>query len=427
MKYYSTQNKKLVSGFREAVLSGLAPDEGLWFPQLIPQLNAGKWKELKEASLPELGIELMRPFVADVFSEAELEEIVKGTFSFEIPLVPVHDNVSTLELFHGPTCAFKDVGARFLSRTISKLSREPRTILVATSGDTGSAVANGFLGVEGAQVVLLYPKGRISHLQEQQLTTLGQNISALEVEGSFDDCQDMVKKAFLDADLTGCNLTSANSINLARWIPQGIYHAWGALQADHPEAVFAVPSGNFGNLASGLLMYRMGMPVKRFIAATNANNIVPHYLESGQYEPKPSVATISNAMDVGNPSNFVRMLALFEDQEQSLQDVVSGFSLSDDETRKVIAKVQKKHGYTCDPHGAVAYAALEEQLDPSELGVFFETAHPAKFGDVVDPVIGEEVSIPERLAKYLTLEKQSIEMAADYSLFKDFLHSNYSA
>lgn len=427
MKYYSTQNKNLLSGFREAVLSGLAPDEGLWFPQSIPQVKAGKWKELKGASLPELGIEIMRPFVTDVLNETELEEIVNGTFSFEIPLRPVHDHVSTLELFHGPTCAFKDLGARFLSRTISKLSNESRTILVATSGDTGSAVANGFLGVEGAQVVLLYPKGRISHLQEQQLTTLGQNITALEVEGSFDDCQDMVKKAFLDKELTGCKLTSANSINLARWIPQGIYHAWGALQADHSELVFAIPSGNFGNLASGLLMYRMGMPVKRFIAATNANNIVPHYLESGQYEPKPSVATISNAMDVGNPSNFVRLLALFEENDQSLQDVVSGFSLNDDETRKVIAKVQEQYGYTCDPHGAVAYAALEAQLDKGELGVFFETAHPAKFGDVVNTVIGKEISIPERLAKYLQLEKKSIEMPTDYAMFKDFLYSHCSA
>jgi threonine synthase len=271
--------------------------------------------------------------------------------------------------------------------------------------------------------VLLYPSGRISHLQEQQLTTIGQNITALEVQGSFDDCQDMVKRAFMDKELSTRNLTSANSINLARWMPQGIYHAWCVLQADQPETVLSIPSGNFGNLASGLLMYRMGIPVKRFIAATNDNSIVPEYLDSGKFEPRSSVATISNAMDVGNPSNFVRMLSLFEDHDVKMTDMVQGFSLNDTKTRKTIKEVQEKYGYTCDPHGAVAYAALKELQREGEYGVFFETAHPAKFGDIVNPVLGSEVEIPLRLEKFLHLEKSSIVLPANYEKFKQFLLS----
>lgn len=402
-------------------MRGLAPDRGLYFPEVVPKFPEEKWEDILQCSLPEMGAILMSPYIQDELNCQEALAIFDEVFNFDIPLVQVNRNIHSLELFHGPTAAFKDVGARFLSRVMSRFLDKKMTVLVATSGDTGSAVANGFLGVENIDVVLLYPSGRISEIQEKQLTTLGQNITALEVKGSFDQCQDMVKTLFLDEEAQSKRpLTSANSINLARWMPQGIYYAWALAQLEAEKPVIAVPSGNFGNLAAGMLMERMGMPVERFIAATNANDIVPKFLAGEPYTPKASLATISNAMDVGDPSNFVRMEHLLGGQE-GLRKFMNGFSCNDLETREWLKRCFEEEGYLCDPHGAIGYGALKTQLQAHETGIFLETAHPAKFGDVVEPVIGQEVTIPERLAKCMREEKNSIVIEPTAEALKDFL------
>ncbi len=425
MNYYSTKGEVAPVSFKEAVVKGLPDDNGLFMPEQIPQLDKLFFEQLQQKSLVDIGYDVALPFVEDSIDKTTLKQIIEETLNFSIPLVEVEENIFSLELFHGPTCAFKDVGARFLARCLSCFSDEKITVLVATSGDTGSAVANGFLGVENVEVVILYPKGKVSHLQELQLTTLGQNITALEINGSFDDCQRMVKTAFLDKELNAkMKLTSANSINIARLIPQSFYYFWAIAQLPKDgEVVFSVPSGNYGNLTAGLLAKAMGLPVKAFVAASNSNDIVPHYLQSGVFAPKPSLPTISNAMDVGDPSNFGRMMDLYEKSFSEIRKDVEGFSFTDDETRAAMSMVFENTGYVPDPHGAIGYLGIKEYLkNNNATGVFLETAHPAKFLDVVQEVVGE-LEIPERLKSYLSKEKKSIEMGKDYEELKAFLNS----
>lgn len=424
MQYFSTKNKNKAYSFKEAVIKGLPEDNGLFMPESIPQLDKSFFASLPEKSLPEIGIEVAKPFVKDDIPEGQLEEIISGTLAFPIPVQQVTDSIYSLELFHGPTCAFKDVGARFLARCLSYFSakqQEKVTVLVATSGDTGSAVANGFLGVPNVDVVILYPKGKVSHLQEQQLTTLRQNITALEIDGTFDDCQKMVKAAFLDKALNGkMKLTSANSINMARLLPQSFYYFWAMAQLNTDKPVtFAVPSGNYGNITAGLLAQQMGLPIQHFIAASNINKIVPDYLASGLFEALPSKHTISNAMDVGNPSNFDRMLAIYGQSWEQMKSNITGFSATDTETKETMKSVFDAHGYVLDPHGAIGFRALQQHLGKG-VGVFLETAHPAKFLDVVEPVVGK-TAIPERLASYLEKEKKSIEMPAQFEALAEYL------
>jgi threonine synthase len=428
MKYYSTRQSVSPVSFKEAVIKGLPEDNGLFMPETIPILPKTFFDNLSETSLADIGFTIASPFVGNDIPQDRLRTIIEETLNFSIPVVLVHDNIFSLELFHGPTCAFKDVGARFLARCLSHFSahsQEKVTVLVATSGDTGSAVANGFLDVPNVDVVILYPKGKVSHLQEQQLTTLGQNITALEVDGTFDDCQLMVKSAFLDLELNKVmKLTSANSINIARLIPQSFYYFWAMAQLkEHDEVVFSVPSGNYGNLTAGLLAKNMGLPIKRFIAASNINDVVPHYLSTNNFEAKPSKQTISNAMDVGNPSNFGRMTELYDQSwEQMITDIV-GCSFSDMQTKDIMTEVNTKYDYVLDPHGAIGYLGLQKHLGKHETGVFLETAHPAKFLDTVNEVIGE-VEIPERLKAYLNKKKVSISVGKDYHDLKDYLLKN---
>ncbi|PKQ62192.1 threonine synthase [Labilibaculum manganireducens] len=428
MKYFSTNNKDIRYSFKEAVIKGLAPDNGLFFPVSIPKLEDEFFQRLTELSLPEIGYEVAKHFVGDDISDSDLREITEEVLNFPIPVVPIEDGVNTLELFHGPTCAFKDVGARFMSRCLSafaKQNQEEVTILVATSGDTGSAVANGFLGVEGVKVIILYPAGKVSKIQEQQLTTMGQNITALEVDGTFDDCQALVKTAFGDADLNAeLSLTSANSINIARLLPQSFYYfyAWAQLQPTDKKVVFSVPSGNYGNLTGGLLAKQMGLPIDSFIASANTNKVVPDYLSSGKYEPKASVQTISNAMDVGAPSNFARMMELYQEKHFDIVKDVKGAWFSDEETQEAIADVYSRNKYILDPHGAVGYLGLKRYLNTdSEVGVFLETAHPAKFKDTVEKVLNTEIRVPDYLQQCLGKEKKSILISKDFSEFKSFL------
>ncbi|WP_320018262.1 threonine synthase [Labilibaculum manganireducens] len=428
MKYFSTNNKDIRYSFKEAVIKGLAPDNGLFFPVSIPKLEDEFFQRLTELSLPEIGYEVAKHFVGDDISDSDLREITKEVLNFPIPVVPIEDGVNTLELFHGPTCAFKDVGARFMSRCLSafaKQNQEEVTILVATSGDTGSAVANGFLGVEGVKVIILYPAGKVSKIQEQQLTTMGQNITALEVDGTFDDCQVLVKTAFGDTDLNAeLSLTSANSINIARLLPQSFYYfyAWAQLQPTDKKVVFSVPSGNYGNLTGGLLAKQMGLPIDSFIASANTNKVVPDYLSSGKYEPKASVQTISNAMDVGAPSNFARMMELYQEKHFDIVKDVKGAWFSDEETQEAIADVYSRNKYILDPHGAVGYLGLKRYLNTdSEVGVFLETAHPAKFKDTVEKVLNTEIRVPDYLQQCLGKEKKSILISKDFSEFKSFL------
>lgn len=425
MKYYSTNHKVEPVSFRNAVIQGLPEDNGLFMPEKIPSLPAVFLEGLSESSLQEIGYTVARPFVGEDIPDEALRKIIEETLSFEIPVKEVEKGIFALELFHGPTLAFKDVGARFLARCLSYFSsgsQQKVTVLVATSGDTGSAVAHGFLGVDNVDVVILYPKGKVSKLQEQQLTTLGQNITAIEVDGNFDDCQRMVKTAFLDKDLNkNVSLTSANSINIARLIPQSFYYFWAKAQLPEQDLVFSIPSGNYGNLTAGLLAKRMGLAIKGFIASSNINDVVPNYLLSGEYKPAKSKQTISNAMDVGDPSNFYRMMDLYNRSWDAVVKDISGYSFDDDKTRSVIKAVYDQTGYTLDPHGAVAYLGLKRYLQEKRAtGVFLETAHPAKFKDVVDEVIGN-VDVPERLAKYMNEEKKSIKMPADYNSLKEFL------
>ena len=423
MKFYSTSDKSHSLRFSEAVLRGLAPDRGLYFPSNIPVLNASYWNDILQCNIAEMGAILMAPYTEGELTGCELLSIFDEVFNFDIPLVDINSDITTLELFHGPTGAFKDVGARFLSRVMSKFSNDKLTVLVATSGDTGSAVANGFLGLENIDVVILYPSGKISKLQEKQLTTLGQNIEALEVQGTFDDCQNMVKSAFLDDDIQNKHpLSSANSINLARWMPQGIYFAWAIAQAEKENPVIAVPSGNFGNLASGMLMQKMGMPVGRFIAATNLNDSVPKFLKGEKYTAKSSVSTISNAMDVGDPSNFIRMVHL-QTSEDGLRNNLSGYSCDDTVTREWMRHCYQNFKYVCDPHGAIGYGALRTNLNVREHGIFMETAHPAKFADVVEPSLNIHIDIPERLKACLEKEKHSTIIPATSEALKSYLLS----
>ena len=427
MQYYSTNKKAKKVSFKEAVVKGLADDKGLYFPEEIPQLPQSFFDEIEQYKVHEIAYRFLKPYAGDDLSDNELIDLLQDALNFDIPLVKVKDNIYSLELFHGPTLAFKDVGARVMARFLSKFAAQDNkvTILVATSGDTGSAVANGFLGVPGIDVVVLYPKGMVSEIQEKQFTTLGKNITALEVNGTFDDCQRMVKEAFADKELNEkMQLSSANSINVARFLPQAVYYFYAYAQlADKTKPVaISVPSGNYGNLTAGLIAKKSGLPVHHFIASANINDVVPEYLEKGIFTPRPSVATISNAMDVGNPSNFARILELYGHDWHKIKAEISGYSFSDDETRKTIRKVYDEQGYILDPHGAVAYLGLNEYLKNDEVqGIFLETAHPAKFFDTVQKEISGTLEIPQRLKASLEKEKKSIEIGNSLEDLKGFL------
>ncbi len=415
--------------FKEATIKGQAPDKGLYFPEKIPCLEKNFIENLHQYSKEEIALKVIQPYVGDVIEKNELERIVAETINFEFPLVKVEDRIFSLELYHGPTLAFKDVGARFMSRCLGYFVKESDrkvTVLVATSGDTGGAVANGFYNVEGVDVIILYPSKKVSSVQELQLTTLGKNIKALEIEGSFDDCQQMVKQAFADGEINKkLFLTSANSINVARWLPQQFYYFFAYTQwADkNNPPVISVPSGNFGNICAGLLAHRSGLPVSHFIAACNANNVVTEYLDTKKYVPKKSISTLSNAMDVGNPSNFVRILELFDKEFQSLKKVMSSYSFSDEETKAILKEVYLNKKYLLDPHGAVGYGALKKYLQQHrELsGMFLETAHPVKFYDAVESIIAQKVSIPAGINNLLNLGKDSIRMNVNDKELKDYL------
>lgn len=421
MKFYSTNNVHETADLKTAVLKGLAPDKGLYMPENIPALPPSFWEWIPGKSMAEIGFEALKHFFCPDIPEDKFKTMVEDAFNFPVPVVSVCDNIASLELFHGPTLAFKDVGARFLARVMSHFADyggRPINVLAATSGDTGSAVANGFLGVPNVYVHILYPSGLVSKLQELQFTTLGQNVTAYEVDGVFDDCQRMVKEAFMDRQLNGDKiLTSANSINLARFLPQCVYYIHALAQIPQEKwksLVFCVPSGNFGDITAGLVAYKMGMPVKRFIAAVNANRVFPDFLATGTYSPKASVHTLANAMDVGDPSNFARVFELFGRSVENLRSVVSSYSYTDEAIGGTIAEAHEKYGYTCDPHGAVGFAALRDNLQKDEFGVFLETAHPAKFIDTVERFAGKSVEIPERLAKFMNGKKQSVRIGCDY-------------
>lgn len=430
MKYYSTNNKSTQATLQEAVVKGLASDRGLYMPEVIKSLPDSFFEEMKDLSFQEVAYIVADAFFGEDVEAEDLKKIVYETLNFDVPLVHVNDNIYSLELFHGPTLAFKDVGARFMSRLlgyfIKKEGQKDVNVLVATSGDTGSAVANGFLGVDGIHVYVLYPKGKVSPIQECQFTTLGQNITALEIDGVFDDCQALVKSAFMDEELNKkMYLTSANSINVARFLPQAFYYFYAVAQlhklGKKDNIVICVPSGNFGNITAGLFGKRMGMPVKRFIAANNRNDVFFQYLNSGVYTPKASVQTIANAMDVGDPSNFARVLDLYGHSHEAIKNDISGCTYPDEQISETLLDCYRKHGYLLDPHGAVGYRALSEYLESDEVGVFLETAHPAKFKDTVDRILGEEISIPEKLQAFMKGTKQSINLPKDFASFKAFL------
>lgn len=432
MKYYSLNKQSPTADFKEATVLGQAPDKGLYFPDLIPQLRFTSTESLQGLSAAEIGFEVMKQYVDPVIPDDELRRIVEETLSFNIPLVPITENIYSLELYHGPTLAFKDVGARFMSRCLGYFSREKRAkivVLVATSGDTGGAVADGFYGVEGVDVVILYPSGKVSPVQELQLTTFGGNIHALEVEGDFDACQKIVKQAFADPTLTEqLFLTSANSINVARWLPQQMYYFLALQQWQEKEPpVICVPSGNFGNICAGIMAWKSGLPVRHFIAACNANDVVTRYLLSGEYKSSTAIATISNAMDVGDPSNFVRILNIFRESHPDLVDMMSSYSITDQETEDTIRKVYRDHQYLLDPHGAVAYAGLEKYLEqhPGAKGIILETAHPVKFPGSVEKILGRTLDYPPQVENIRHREKKSTLIAPDYQQVKDFLLSTY--
>lgn len=434
MQYYSLNKQSPVVGFKEATIRGQAPDKGLYFPERIPAVDRDLIDDIEKYSNEEIAFRVIQPYVGDAIPANELLRIVAETINFDIPLVPVTDAIYSLELFHGPTLAFKDVGARFMSRCLGHFVQEDPArpgngkviVLVATSGDTGGAVANGFYNVDGVEVVILYPSGKVSSVQEKQLTTLGNNIHALEIDGSFDDCQDMVKKAFADSDLQQrLFLTSANSINVARWLPQQFYYflAWKQWKEKQQPPVICVPSGNFGNICAGMLAHLSGLPVQHFVAACNANNTVPEFLSTGHYQPKKAVATLSNAMDVGHPSNFVRILELFHQQLGDLKKVLASYSVTDEQTKDTLREVYNNYKYLTDPHGAVGYYALQQWLKahPGQKGIFLETAHPVKFYDVVEPVINEKVPVPAAVEQIMDLPKQSTRMNAEYEQLKQYL------
>lgn len=440
MQYYSTNNTATRECLETAVVKGLAADRGLYMPTSIRPLPQDFFDNIQDMSLQEISFRVAECFFGEDIPADDLRQIVYDTMSFDIPAVKVTDNIYSLELFHGPTLAFKDVGARFMARLLGYFNKKQGgkrlvNVLVATSGDTGSAVANGFLGVEGIHVYVLYPKGKVSPIQECQFTTLGQNITAIEVDGVFDDCQTMVKNAFMDAELNQhMKLTSANSINVARFLPQSFYYFWayaqlkkqgialnGAPSAQAPKLVACVPSGNFGNICSALFGRRMGLPIDRFIAANNANDIFYNYLQTGQYNPRPSTATIANAMDVGDPSNFARILDLYGHSHEAITEHISGATYSDEQIARTMRQCLAETGYQLDPHGACGYQALQDGLRPGEVGFFLETAHPAKFKQVVDDICATDVEIPARLAAFMQGQKQSVEMPNDFSAFKHFL------
>ncbi len=429
MQYYSLRHQSPEVDFKTATLQGQAPDKGLYFPSSIPRFKKDFISGIEKLSREEIAFEIMKPYVGNCIAEVDLFQIIKETINFPIPLVRVTDRVFSLELFHGPTLAFKDIGARFMSRCLGhfmKGSHKKLTILVATSGDTGAAVANGFYDVEGVDVVILYPSGKVSSVQEKQLTTLGKNIHALEVKGNFDDCQQMVKQAFTDEELNhSLLLSSANSINIARWLPQQFYYLFAYQQWEdkaHPP-VISVPSGNFGNICAGLLAQTAGLPVKHFIAACNANDTVPRYMQAQTYQPQKAIATISNAMDVADPSNFVRILEIFAKENTSLKAMVSSTSITDTDTRDTIQELYTSKSYCLDPHGAVAYKALIDYLatHPTDKGIFLETAAPVKFYDVVEPVIGQPVPIPAAIEAVIHKEKISKLITAEFEELKKFL------
>lgn len=434
MRFYSTNNPSLKVDLKQAVTEGLAPDNGLYMPEQIPVLSAAFFETIGDKSFSEIAYHVAASIIGDDIPQAELQRIIDHTIQFDAPLVPIEDNVFALELFHGPTLAFKDFGARFMSQLLGYFAKQQQKeiiILVATSGDTGSAVANGFLGVPGTKVVVLYPSGKVSDIQEKQFTTLGQNVTALEIEGTFDDCQRLVKQAFLDRDLTKKYfLTSANSINIARLIPQSFYYfyAYSRLTDKRKPVVFSVPSGNFGNLTGGLLAKRMGLPIHKFIASTNINDVVPQYLLSKSFLPRASQQTISNAMDVGNPSNFVRMLDLFRGDFDALSEEIVGYSFTDEETQDAMREVFSSRNYVMDPHGAVAFLGLKKYLEQSNSavqGIFAETAHPAKFKDVVEQTLHTTIGIPAPLEKFLKNQKKSIPLENTYEGLRTFIEKNF--
>lgn len=428
MRYYSLNHNSKDTSFKNAVIRGLAPDRGLYFPNQIPILSKKFFENIEHISVPEMAFQIIKPYVGKEIDNKKLLSIVTETLNFEFPTVEITDNIAAFELFHGPTLAFKDVGARFMARALghfSKSMEDNTTVLVATSGDTGGAVANGFLGVDGVEVIILYPKGKISEIQEKQITTLGQNITALEVDGVFDDCQEMVKAAFLDPSLTKMNLTSANSINVARWLPQMFYYfiAYRSLKNKNKKLVFSVPSGNFGNICAGVMAQQMGLPIDHFIASTNSNDSVPRYLKTGNFEPLQTIQTISNAMDVGNPSNFIRIQKIFNNDIFRMKKIISGYSYSDIETKKSLIEIYKKNGYIADPHGAIGFLGLKEYLskqNKDHYGVFLETAHPVKFIDSVEKILKLKVQIPNRLKSALSKKKSCIPIK-DFSELKSYL------
>lgn len=430
MKYYSTNKQTAEVSLQEAVVKGLASDKGLFMPETIKVLPKSFYDNIANLSFQEIAYTVADAFFGEDIDASTLKKIVYDTLNFDTPLVHVNDNIYSLELYHGPTLAFKDVGGRFMARLlayfIEKQGQKDVKVLVATSGDTGSAVANGFLGVEGIHVYVLYPKGKVSPIQECQFTTLGQNITAIEVDGTFDDCQALVKTAFLNDELNSkLNLTSANSINVARFLPQAFYYFYAyaqlAKQGKAKDLVFCVPSGNFGNITAGLIGKKMGLPVKRFIASNNRNDIFFEYLKTGVYSPRPSVQTIANAMDVGDPSNFARVLDLYGHSHDAISGEISGATYNDEQISQTVKDVYAKTGYLLDPHGACGYQALVDGLKADETGVFLETAHPAKFLDTVEKIIGEKVSIPEKLQAFMKGEKQSIGIKNSFEEFKHLL------
>ena len=431
MKYYSTNGNAPIADLHKAVVKGLAEDRGLYMPQEIKKLPKAFFDDIQDMTFQNIAYNVASAFFGEDVDLDALQDIVYDTLQFDCPVVKVKDNIYSLELFHGPTLAFKDVGARFMARLLQYFIRmegksDLVNVLVATSGDTGSAVANGFLGVEGIHVYVLYPKGKVSPIQECQFTTLGQNITAVEVDGVFDDCQALVKSAFMDDELNRhMKLTSANSINVARFLPQAFYYfnAYARMKAlgKADDLVFCVPSGNFGNICAALFGHEMGLPVKRFIAANNANDVFYNFLQTGKYEPKPTIQTLANAMDVGDPSNFARIYDLYGKSHERISSLISGATYSDEQIRQTMRQCYEETGYILDPHGACGYQALADGLQPGEVGVFCETAHPAKFKEKVDDILGIDVEIPERLAAFMRGEKQSVQMSKEFGDFKAYL------
>ncbi len=435
MKYYSTNKSTPKVTLKEAVVKGLAADNGLFMPERINKLDTSFFDNIQNLSFQEIAFEVAKKFFGDDIQHDKLKEIVFDTLQFDCPVVKVTNSIYSLELFHGPTLAFKDVGARFMARLLNHFLDEKNkqvNVLVATSGDTGSAVANGFLGVKGVHVYVLYPKGKVSKIQESQFTTLGKNITALEVEGTFDDCQRLVKSAFLDTELNDkLVLTSANSINVARFLPQAFYYfnAYARLKElgvlDKNELVVSVPSGNLGNITAGLFALEMGLPIKQLIAANNSNDIVFEYLKTGEYEPRKSVETIANAMDVGEPSNFVRILDLYNHSYKTISKKIKGFRYSDNEIKAIVKRVYNETNYLCDPHGACGFEALNEYLSESQIGLFLETAHPAKFTETMEKIVGEgKIELPDKLKEFMKGNKQSKLLNAEYQIFKKYILEN---